>query len=230
MKYIAAVKSTSKGKLVEAVIYAEEGFARSDEKLMQKAFNLAPELVKNAIHYADCLIKKNEYRSARKVLLKSFKHVQVYDLYEKYINCRENITDSDRIAFAEKVVAEVSDSWMAYFELANIAMRNDMMSLAFRNFLEAYNIKAYDFIVDKLIESAKMLSEPKPQEAVDVLAGTLKSQRVEFIWKCRHCGRQEKQWAVLCEQCGRIAECAYTEQVVDERRFLPTVISDESSF
>jgi hypothetical protein len=102
--------------------------------------------------------------------------------------------------------------------------------LAFQNFLKAYDLKSYNFIADKLIESAKMLNEPKPQEAIDVLASTLRSQKVEFIWKCRHCGCQEKQWTALCRQCGRIAEYIYAESLIDDYRFLPTVMSNKSSF
>jgi thioredoxin-like negative regulator of GroEL len=214
-KHIPSIKKTKKGKLVEAVIYSEEGIAHKNIDLLEKAFKIEPGLTENAIHYADYLSKKGEYRNAQKVLLQSFKCTQIYDVYERYINCGENISNSDRFKFAEKIMNEAPDSWIVYFEFAKIALQNGMILMAFQNFFKAYQKEHYDFIVERLVETAKMLDEPKPQSAVDVLSTPLASKHVQFIWKCRHCGNEEKRWIPVCNHCGRIGEYVNEERSID---------------
>ncbi len=76
-KYIPSIKGAKKGRVVEAIIYAEEGTAINSPDLLKKSFKLAPELTENAIQYSEYLKKAGEYKSARKVLIQSFKCVQV---------------------------------------------------------------------------------------------------------------------------------------------------------
>ena len=137
-KYISSLKETKKGMVVEAIIYFEEGTATNNSDLLKKAFKLAPELTENAIRYSEYLMKVGEYRSARKILMQSFKCVHVREVYKKYISCGKNLSDSDVLKLAEKIANEIPNSWMVYFEFANCALQNDMKKLAFQNFLKAY--------------------------------------------------------------------------------------------
>jgi tetratricopeptide (TPR) repeat protein len=213
-KHIPSIKKTKKGRLVEAIIYAEEGFANKDIDLMQKAFKLAPELHKNAIHYADLLLKNHEYKKARNVLLQSFRRTQSIELIKKYVSCGKNLSDSDRARFVEKIIDEVPESWVGYFEFANISMENDMKQIAFQNFLKAYEKGPYDFVAEKLLESAKMLDDPAQRAAADDLISSLACKKVDFVWRCGNCGNEENDWIAICKHCDRIGEYALTERAM----------------
>lgn len=219
-KHISSIKNTKKGRLVEAIIYSEEGIANKNIDLLKKAFKLAPELTETAIQYADILCANGEYKDARKILLKSFQHQPTLELYDKYISCGKLLDISDRLKLAEKIMEEAPDSWIVYFEFAKITMQNGMIQIAFRHFLKAYNKEKYDFIAEQLAAAAKMLDDPKPQAAIDVLSNPLLSKQVDFIWRCKECGNEEKQWIAICNHCNRIGEYFFTERLIDNNHFL----------
>lgn len=207
-KYIPSLKGTKKGRVVEAIIYFEEGTATSNSDLLKKAFKLAPELTENAIRYSEYLMKAGEYKSARKILMQSFKYVHVQEVYKKYISCGKNLSDSDVLKLAEKIANEIPNSWMVYFEFANCALQNDMKKLAFQNFLKAYEIEPYDFIADKL---AMLL--PEIETAVSTVHSNepLSSKSVRFLWRCQHCGNESRKWLPICDHCDWIGEYKYEE-------------------
>ncbi len=217
-KHIHSIKKSKKGKLVEAIIYFNEGVNAQDIDSMKKAFKLAPELTENAIRYADVLISEEKYKDARKVLIKSFVSLPTFELYEKYISLGRNL--SEKTKFAEKIMKEESDSWIVYFGLAKLAMENGFIQLAFQNFLKAYNKKQYNFVAEGLLESVKMLPDPKPKEAIDISESALASNRVEFLWRCENCGIEEKNWTDICKHCNRVGECAPLERVMNAHHFL----------
>ena len=207
-KYISSLKETKKGMVVEAIIYFEEGTATNNSDLLKKAFKLAPELTENAIRYSEYLMKVGEYRSARKILMQSFKCVHVREVYKKYISCGKNLSDSDVLKLAEKIANEIPNSWMVYFEFANCALQNDMKKLAFQNFLKAYEIEPYDFIADKL---ALLLPEIETSVAATHSEEQLSSKSVRFLWRCHHCGNESRKWLPICDHCDWIGEYKYEE-------------------
>ena len=228
-KYIPTIKEAKKGKAVEAIIYAEEGTATHNPDLLKKAFKLAPELTENAIQYSEYLKKAGEYKSARKVLMQSFKCVQVREVYEKYISCGKNLSDSDTLKLAEKIMDEVPDSWVAYFEFANCALQSGMKKLAFQNFLKAYEIEPYDFIADKLAELL-----PEIETAVEgthsASAEPLQSKPVRFLWRCHHCGNESAKWLPICDHCDWIGEYKYEELTSGEENidsYIPIAYSSK---
>ncbi len=219
-KHIRSIKNTKKGRFVEAIIYSEEGIANKNIDLLKKALKLAPELAETAIQYADILCVNGEYKDARKILLKSFQHQPTLELYDKYISCGELLDISDRLKLAEKIMEEAPDSWIVYFEFAKIAMQKGMMQIAFHHFLKAYNKEKYDFIAEKLVTSANLLDDPKPQAAIDILSNPLSTKHIDFIWRCKECGNEEKQWIAVCNHCNRIGEYFFMERLMDNNYFL----------
>lgn len=204
-KYLPSVRDTKKGKLVAAIVYSEKGRALHEDALLKKAFKLAPELSENAIYYANCLIQDREYRAARKVLMQAFKRVHSQQLYEKYISCGKNLSDSDVLKLAEKIMDEVPDSWLTHFEFANLALKNDMKQLAFQHFLIAYEKEQYDFTAEKLEGVANTIGTTAS------LPNLLNSKSVRFIWKCHHCGSESDAWMPVCAHCDWIGEYVYEE-------------------
>ena len=205
-KHIPAIKRTKKGRIVEAVIYAEEGILKSDINLAKQAFKLAPELSKNALNYAALLSRIDEHKNARKVLLESFCRTPIKEVYDAYMVCGENLTLKDKLKFAEKIAHAASSSWIVYHGFAEVALSDGMTQLAFNNFLKAYNIEQYDFIAEPLTKSAKMLGEEKDQSAIDILSSPLTTQKVRFSWKCNNCGHEDISYSAICNNCERIAE------------------------
>ncbi len=211
-KYLSSIKNTKKGKLVAAIVYSEKGRVLHDADLLKKAFKLAPELSENALHYADCLISDKEYRSARKVLMQAFKCVHLHKLYEKYISCGKNLSNSDILKLAEKIMDEVPNSWLTHFEFANLALKNDMQQLAFQHLLIAYEKEQYNFIADKIEEIVRNIGNT-PQNIVNIssLPELINAKPVRFVWKCRHCGSESDVWMPICAHCDWIGEYVYEE-------------------
>lgn len=209
-KHVPSIKSARKGRLVDAIIYSEEGAATNNHDLFKKAFKLAPELAENAIRYSNVLKKNGEYRMARKILLQSFKRVHIRELYEEYVSCGQNLSESDIFKLAKKIKNEVSDSWIVHFEFANKALINGLNKIAFESFLKAYEIKPYDFIKEKVETTAALLDNKTPYSK------TLIAQTVHFSWKCQHCGSESKSWTPICERCDWIGECVYNEHLEND--------------
>jgi len=191
--------------LIEAVIYSEEGIEKKDPELLERAFELAPELSRNAINYAEFLAENEEYKNARRVLRKSFMNCPNQKVFDKYISIDGNLSNFDKIKLAKKIIDCASESWIGYFELSKMLIQEGMMIQAFYNLLIAYEKGQYDFIANALTKIADQLNDPKPVEAQRIIANPLKSKHVRFVWKCSHCGTEESDWMPVCKYCNRIA-------------------------
>ncbi|MDR1375251.1 MAG: hypothetical protein LBJ45_00350 [Holosporaceae bacterium] len=203
---LSSLKKCTKSRILEAIIHSEEGVFTRNIELVKKAFRLAPELTSNAIFYAELLAKDGEYRSARKVLRKTFKDFPTQEIFDRYISCGEDFSDVDRMKLAKKLLNEAPESWIGYFGLAKLLAQAGMLQQAFQNLLTAYNMEQYDFIANELTTVAVMLNDPKPTAAADILLNPLKSKRVVFLWKCAECGAEESRWAAVCGRCNGIAD------------------------
>lgn len=206
-KYIPSIKNTRKGRLIEAIILAEEGVATADVNLFKRAFKLAPELSDNAMRYAEALVEDGEYKNAQKVLIESFSVANIRELYDRYICCGKNLSKTDELKLAEKIMNKIPDSWLVHFRFAEIALKNNMKRLAFKHFLSAYEKAPYDFIARKLEETSAILGES---------ANPLFSKTVRFVWKCCHCGHEISKWRAVCDHCDWIGEYEYREICADE--------------
>lgn len=216
-KHIPAIRKTKKGRVVEALVYSEEGIHSHNINLVYEAYNLAPELTENSIYYADFLIKEEEYKNAKKVLLHSYQKRPTMELFCKYISCDPQISNLDKIKLAEKAINAVPDSWIGYYGLGEIALQEDLRRVAFDNFAKAYEKKHYDFIAEKVMKSATLQQDPKTPFAMDLLAGNilLETESVEFGWKCQNCGAESIRWTSICRHCDRIAEYEPFERIVN---------------
>jgi tetratricopeptide (TPR) repeat protein len=205
-KHLGALKKSDKSRLIEAIIYSEEGIQNQNPDLTKRAFKLAPELSDNAIVYAEHLINKSEYRSARDVLRKSFVAAPNREVFNKYISVGKDLSHLDQIKLASNLISDVPWSWIGYYELAKLFLQEGMIQSAFQNLLVAYEKEPFDFIGNELTKVAENLEDPKPAQAIEILSQPLKLKRVNFIWKCAHCGSEEPHWESVCKFCNRIAE------------------------
>ncbi|MDR2157987.1 MAG: hypothetical protein LBO02_01575 [Holosporaceae bacterium] len=212
-KHLSSLARSDKSRLVEAAVYSEEGFHKKDPDLLKKAFKLAPELSNNAVNYAELLLAKEEYRNARDVLSKSFRAFPHQKVFDKYISAGHDLSNLDKIKLANKLIDAAPKSWIGYFGLAKLLVREEMLMSAFQNLLTAYEKEPLDFIANELRKVAEMLDSPKPPEAVRILSQPLKSKRIDFIWKCTRCGAEENDWTCVCKYCNGIAE--YTQIQVE---------------
>jgi uncharacterized protein HemY len=221
-KHIPAIRKNKKGPLVEALVYSEEGIHTQKINLVHDAYNLAPELIENSIYYADFLIKNEEYKDARKILLRSYEKRPTMELFCKYISCDPRASNLDKIKFAEKAIDAVSTSWIGYYGLGEIAMQEGLSRIAFDNFEKAYEKKHYDFIAEKIMKSAELLQDPKPPLAMELLSGDahLETESVEFVWKCQNCGAESPRWIANCPNCNRIAEYEPFERTINSTKAL----------
>jgi HemY protein len=212
-KYMTHLSKFTKAiQSVSAVINHEEGAHKGNPKLLHKAFELNPGLTCNAICLADHLMAEGEYQEARYVLSKSFQQSPHPDVFDKYVFCGEDISGLDAINLAKKIIKKAPDSWIGYYGLAKLALTEKMFPLAFQNFLLAHRHGSYDFIVEKLKETAALLKDPKSPEVLEILATPLPSKHVDFTWKCRRCGNRESEWMPLCGSCDAVAEFVYGEE------------------
>ncbi|GHU19081.1 hypothetical protein FACS189472_08360 [Alphaproteobacteria bacterium] len=225
-KHISTIRDTKKAELVEALVYSEEGMHTNDISLVHDAYDLAPELMDNSVRYADFLIKEKRYKEARKTLLRTYGKNPTMELFCRYLSCEQDASNLDKIRFAEKAIDISPSSWIAYYGLGEAAMHEGLHKIAFDNLLLAYERKHYNFIADKLVKSASSL-DPKPQSALDILSGTLETENVEFVWKCRHCGNENAQWISICPHCDRIAEYEPFERIVNSCSQTLQYIEDE---
>jgi uncharacterized membrane-anchored protein len=222
-KHLVSIEKGDKKKLMEAVICSEEGMIAGDMDMVARAFRLAPQLHRNAIYYAESLMKKKEYRKARKVLRKSFEKQQLSEIFDKYISCGNAVSTMDKIKSARKLVDEAPESWVCYYGIAQLALQEDMLLLAFENLRMAYEKAQYDFIADQLMKVAGRLDEPKPLSAINILSNPLKSSPTTFVWKCTGCGSEENEWVPVCNHCNRVGEHRQTTTTSDDKQL---IISD----
>jgi uncharacterized membrane-anchored protein len=208
---LSSLKKSEKSRLVEAIVYSEEGTDQKDEDLLKKALKLAPELSDAAINCAELLIKNEEYRAARDMLKKSFRVFPNQKVFDKYISTGEDLSNLDKIKLANKLIDVAPDSWIGYYGLAKLYIREEMTGSAFQNLLTAYEKEPFDFIGNELIKVAENLNDPKPSEAIDILSRPLKTKHVNFVWKCSHCGSEEPGWVSVCKYCNRIAEYKFVQ-------------------
>jgi uncharacterized membrane-anchored protein len=213
-KRLSSLKKSDKSRLIEAVVYSEEGIEKKDDDLLKKAFKLAPELSEIAINYADLLVKNGEYRSARDALKKSFRVLPNQKVFDKYISGDAGLSNFDKIKLAKKLVDVAPESWIGHYGLARLLIKEGMMQSAFQNLLTAREKEPLDFIEEDLIRVAQNLDDPKPSEVAEILSRPRKSKRVKFVWKCGHCGAEENEWTAVCKYCDRIAEYRYVQTPV----------------
>jgi HemY protein len=214
-KQMSSLKKCAKNRIIEAIVHSEEGISTKSMESVKRAFRLAPELTDNAIFYAECLIKDKEYRSARKVLQKTFKNFPTQAVFDRYISCGEDFSDVDRVKWGKKLVGKVPESWVGHFCFGKLLMRADMLQPAFQNLLKAYNIEQYNFIASELTKVASMLSDPKPAAAAEILLNPLKSKHVTFLWRCAECGTKDERWAAVCRHCNGIGNHRWEVNVLD---------------
>ena len=208
-KYIDGLKNTKKFKIVRAILLSEEGFLKNDTDLLKKAFKIKPDFTENTLRYADALLQKEKIRKAKKILQESFELNPNLEIFKKYMSIEKREPLSKFLKYGEAFANLVSKSWVGYFGVAEIAMSEKIYPVAFSNFYKSYQNAPYDFIATKLLESAKLLNDPKPPEAIQILSQPLPSQCANFTWECDHCGTIEKQWISICKNCSRIGEYQY---------------------
>ena len=209
-KYLRNLKKTKKFELAEAIVLSEEGFYSQDIDLLKKSFKLQPQLMENTLRYVDLLIKNEKFRKARGALEDAFETAPHIKLFEKYIECCEEDKSSPKfLRNAEKFAKSAADSWVGWFCVGKLAMSEGFFQIAFENFHRAYKIKHYDFITKELLDSAKMLNDPKPEEVEALLSKPLASEYANFAWRCEHCGFVEDSWHAICSRCSRIGEYQY---------------------
>lgn len=189
-KYIPYIKDTKKARIVEAIIYAEEGADTSNQNLMKKASKMAPELPLNAINYAENLKNEGSYWGARRVLRKSFECVRCPEIYEKYVRCTSKISKKSILEFSRKIARELPESWLIRYKL----LKNPE------------NYGDSDKIGIETEEDAEKLEE------------AIKS--VRSFWKCQHCGYESETWKSVCEGCGWVAEFKYQEEQEKSNEFI----------
>ena len=208
-KYINNLKNTKKFKIVRAILLSEEGFFKNDIDLLKKSFKIKPDFTENTLRYADALLQKAKIRKAKKILQESFELNPNSEIFKKYMSLEKREPLSKFLKYGESFANSAPNSWIGYFEIAEIAMSEKIYPVAFNNFYKSYQNAPYDFIAAKLLESAKLLNDPKPSEAQQILSRPLSSQCANFAWECDHCGSIEKHWISICKNCSRIGEYHY---------------------
>lgn len=214
--HVSQLTKLQRKEKVTAIVWSESGIVSGNIDDVKKAYKLAPELIKNTMHYANYFIQDQDFKTARSILMKSLQAFPNDIIFNEYINCENNLSNIDKIKLTEKVINLCSDSWIGYFYLAKYAAKENMMMLAFQNIHKAYEKKPYDFIVTELIKIISQLSDPKPALAIELLSKSLYSKSVLFRWKCRHCGAEENSWFPVCNVCSRVGEFTFIDDVVHE--------------
>ncbi|MCR5224895.1 MAG: hypothetical protein K6C34_02325 [Alphaproteobacteria bacterium] len=210
-EYVDFLKSSSERNLVQAVILYEKSLLFDDKDLAKQAFKLAPQLETLSLHYANALLKEREYRDAQKVIARTFEIAPSQKLFQKYIECGEQLSIKDKMKLAEKLTCVAPESWIAYFGLAEMEVQEKMYQAAFQNLLVAYSKEQYDFIAKLLVDVAEKLEEPKPLSAQEVLSRSLDVKHVVFVWKCSVCGQEESCWKTVCDCCNHVATFQFVE-------------------
>ena len=226
-KYLRNLKKTKKFEQVEAIVLSEEGFHTQDIDLLKKSFKLQPQFIENTLRYVDLLMKKEKFRKAKGVLEDTFAIAPHVKLFEKYVECCEEDRSSPKFLRTVEKFAELApNSWVGWFCVGKLAMSEGFLPIAFENFYRAYRIKHYDFIAKELLDSAKMLSDPKPEEANSLLSKALASEYTNFAWRCEHCGFIEDSWHAICERCSWIGEYQYVN-LAEEHQILSEKFSEQ---
>lgn len=204
--------STDNKKNIEAVIYFEKwkryGFGE-DISDLKKAYKLAPQISDIAISYATELVKEDETRSAKKVLLKSFTKLPSVEVFKKYITLCD-----DEIKGGEKLLKAAPQSWIPYYYLARTCLREDMIAIATEYISKAYEIAPYDFIADEIVKINASLDREMDLDLS-------KSRHINVFWRCSRCGDHSLKWQPVCSCCMSVASYSYVEEVEES---LPSVL------
>lgn len=211
-KYLNAIRKLDNSDYIEAVIYAEEAFYRGKIELSKRAYKLAPSLIKNSLYYADYLISRGELKEARKVLKNTFESAPHQEIFQKFVYSDMSNDNFDRIKLAEKLIEANSNSWIGYYGLAKLLLKEDMLQAAFNNLMIAYEKTNFDFVLNELLNVAHAFSDPKPEVVRLMLSKTNYSKHVEFLWKCKNCSNIEQEWTPICDYCKAIATYEYASE------------------
>lgn len=215
-KYLSAIRRLQNSDLIEAAIYFEDGVHSGDIELIRKSYKLAPELIKNSIFYADYYIGRGEYKDARKILRKTFEKAPHQEIFQKFVFCDTALGNLDKIKLAEKLISANPDSWIGYYGLGKLLIKEEMYQAALSNFQIAYGKADFDFILDDMLDAARYAQNH------EILSRTYRARHVEFLWKCKECSNLEAKWEPVCDYCKNIATYEYVaeERTVSDVKFL----------
>ncbi len=211
-RYLKKFSSDNKGD-IEAVIYFEKwkryGFEDEDISDLKRAYKLAPHISDIAIAYAEELAKREEQRSAKKVLLKSFIKVPMVEVFKKYL-----LLSDDEIKAGEKLMKGAPQSWIPYYYLSEMCYSQGMPAMALEYINKAYGLAHYDFIANELV---KINAEQGAEECEVELS---KARPMKAYWRCSRCGEHASKWHSVCSCCMSVASYSYVEEVEED---LPSV-------
>lgn len=200
-KYLSQLKDSKKYPIFAAIFFAELGKFTQDAEQYAKAFKLCPQISPIAVEYANLLKNEKEYRHARKILGKSFEICPTLDLFDAYTNCGEDLTSSDRLDFAQKLLKIAPNSWIVHYGIGNLARQNDMPLVALKHFSAAYSLCSYAHIFAAAKEIAENFPDPKPEEAAEFSDKPNPGKSVCFCWRCSECNHDTSSWLAVCPYC-----------------------------
>lgn len=205
-KYLSAIRRLPNSDLIEAAIYFENGVHSGDIELIRKSYKLVPEFIKASIYYADYYIGKGEYKEARKILKKTFEKAPNQEIFQRFVFCDAVLDNLDKIKLAEKLISTNPDSWIGYYGLGKLLIKEKMYQAALNNFKIAYEKTDFDFILDGMLEAARYAQN------YEILSKTYRARHVEFLWKCKECSNIEADWEPVCDYCKNIATYEYVAE------------------
>ena len=195
---------------IEAVVYFERWKQNSDLSDLKKAHKLAPQIPDIAVAYADELLKNDERRSARKVLMRTFERSPSIEIFNKYVALGE-----DKIKEGEKLLRAAPQSWVPFYCLAKICVEEEMSTLAFEYISRAYELARYSFIADELAKINSL------QNSGETLIDLSEAKPVKFFWRCTKCGEHSVKWRSVCPCCISVAAYSHVEEPEEN---LPTIL------
>lgn len=203
LEYIDKLYRANKQE-IEAIIYYEKWKQNLVLDNLKKAFKLAPELAPIAIDYAKKLFQNDDKRAAKKVLLKSFEAFPFVETCETYLNLGspENL---EKIERAKNLKNAAPESWIPYYYLAKLCVRENMLQLASDYIENAYNLAQYDFIADEYANIDALLETSKSPDLS-------KSKSLKSYWICSECGEHSDHWTAVCPNCLNPGSYSYIEE------------------
>lgn len=195
---------------IEAVVYFEKWKQSSELSDLKKAHKLAPQISDISIAYADELLKSDEKRLARKVLMRNFELSPSIEIFNKCV-----MLDEEKIRRGEKLLKAAPQSWVPYFCLAKICVEEEMPALAFEHISRAYELAHYRLIADELVKINAL------QNNGESLMDLSEARAVRFFWRCSKCGDHSEKWRSVCPCCMSVATYSYVEEPEEN---LPTML------
>lgn len=199
--YLSQLKNSKKYPIFAAIFFAELGKFTQDAEQYAKAFKFCPQISPITIEYANLLKNEKEYRHARKILSKSFEICPTLDLFDAYTNCGDDLTPSDQLDFAQKLLKIAPNSWIVHYGIGNLAQQDDMPLMAFKHFSVAYSLCDYAHVFAAAKDIAEKFPDPKPEEAAKFLNKPNPGKSVCFCWRCSECNHETSLWQAVCPYC-----------------------------